>query len=128
MGFEVYGVHPRSPEGDLFRAGLWAWPLLWGFVCEVSPQAHAQGAAAFTNSGHVVDAATAESVADAIEAHLQRVGPPEPQTVPPRAPAVVEALREAGLPAGAVPPGDYLAQTLPMFARFARASGGFCIY
>ena len=34
MGFDLNGVDPISKKGEYFRANVWWWRPLWGFVCD----------------------------------------------------------------------------------------------
>jgi len=32
MGFDLYGLNPRSPRGEYFRSNVWWWRPLWRWV------------------------------------------------------------------------------------------------
>ena len=32
MGFDIYGVSARSPEGEYFRNNVWWWRPLWDYI------------------------------------------------------------------------------------------------
>ena len=37
MGFDLSGIKPTSEEGHYFRANVWYWRPIWGFVRQQLP-------------------------------------------------------------------------------------------
>lgn len=38
MGFDIYGINPRSSVGQYFRNNLWRWKPLWSLICFITPE------------------------------------------------------------------------------------------
>jgi len=36
MGYDLFGLEPKSARGRYFRNNIWFWHRLWDFVCEIS--------------------------------------------------------------------------------------------
>ena len=73
MGFDLYGVKPKSKNGEYFRASVWGWRPIWEYVCThhsdiVDSDIQKEGQ---TNSGYVVKSHIANKLADALHVALQ---------------------------------------------------------
>ena len=68
MGFDLSGIKPTSEEGHYFRANVWYWRPIWGFVRQQLPdlltQEQIEGGE--YNNGTVVDAKQAIKIGNHI--------------------------------------------------------------
>ena len=68
MGFDLSGIKPTSEEGHYFRANVWYWRPIWGFIKQELPdlltQEQIEGGE--YNSGTVVDAKQAIKIGNYI--------------------------------------------------------------
>lgn len=139
MGYDVYGRHPKSPEGEYFRASVWSWPPILSLIRATGTlPAELVDRMAFNDGTGPEDDESATRLADAIESILEREFPD--------APAIAFLDEPRGTSSMAV---DVLAtligegfevqpdrgplfyvdrEQVEEFVRFCRASGGFEVW
>ena len=73
MGMEVYGINPKTDNGDYFRANVWYWRPLWqcvSYFCDdiLSEEDIERGT---YNDGYEYDETTALEISDKLENALK---------------------------------------------------------
>ena len=73
MGYDLFGLDPKSEVGEYFRNNIWWWPGLWRFVCGVcedilSKEDMEKG---HWNAGHIIGREKAGAIADRLREVLQ---------------------------------------------------------
>ena len=70
MGMDVYGLKPRKPEGEYFRASVWSWRPLIGFMklsgADVPDDWH------FNNGGGLQEDKDCLALAEKIRTYLEQ--------------------------------------------------------
>lgn len=56
MGMDVFGINPDSQIGEYFRANIWYWRPLWGYVENNFPEIALKVPDAYVNAGDGLDA------------------------------------------------------------------------
>ena len=73
MGMDVYGVNPKTDNGDYFRANVWYWRPLWqcvAYFCDdILSENDIKGGT--VNSGYEYDETTALEISDRLENALK---------------------------------------------------------
>lgn len=74
MGFDLFGINPRTKAGDYYRATVWTWHPLWNYVCAVcknvlSPEDMKMG---HFNDGHQIVGTKARKIAERLESLLNQ--------------------------------------------------------
>jgi hypothetical protein len=64
MGFDVYGLSPKSEKGKYFRNSVWWWKPLARFILENCDVPEEEAEDWGTNDGQEVSALTADHIAD----------------------------------------------------------------
>jgi hypothetical protein len=73
MGMDVYGINPKTDNGDYFRANVWYWRPLWqcvAYFCDdiLSEEDIERGT---YNDGYEYDETTALEISDKLENALK---------------------------------------------------------
>ena len=73
MGMDVYGINPKTDNGDYFRANVWYWRPLWqcvAYFCDdiLSEEDIERGT---YNDGYEYDEKTAQKISDKLENALK---------------------------------------------------------
>ena len=73
MGMDVYGINPKTDNGDYFRANVWYWRPLWqcvSYFCDdiLSEEDIERGT---YNDGYEYDETTALEISDKLENALK---------------------------------------------------------
>ena len=73
MGMDVYGINPKTDNGDYFRANVWFWRPLWqcvSYFCDdiLSEEDIERGT---YNDGYEYDETTALEISDKLENALK---------------------------------------------------------
>ena len=73
MGMDVYGINPKTDDGDYFRANVWYWRPLWqcvAYFCNdiLSQEDIERGT---YNDGYEYDETTALEISDKLENALK---------------------------------------------------------
>ena len=75
MGFDLSGIKPTSEEGHAFRANVWYWRPIWGFIKQELPdlltQEQIEGGE--YNNGTIVDAKQATEIANHIIENITEI-------------------------------------------------------
>ena len=75
MGFDVFGIRPRSEAGQYFRNNIWWWRRLWDFCVHVTPEFTEDDAnQGHWNNGHVIEGEKHASLVRNLEKALQDKG------------------------------------------------------
>jgi len=67
MGMDVIGMNPIAPEGEYFRATIWAWDPIAAFVETVAPEEAKPCTHWHYNDGDGLDAAQSVRLADRLQ-------------------------------------------------------------
>ena len=69
MGMDLYGINPKTDNGDYFRANVWYWRPLWqcvAYFCgDILSENDIKGGT--VNSGYEYDETTALEISDRLE-------------------------------------------------------------
>jgi hypothetical protein len=71
MGFDVYGLSPKSEKGKYFRNSVWWWKPLARFILENCDVQEEEAEDWGTNDGQEVSALTADHIADRLDMLLK---------------------------------------------------------
>lgn len=71
MGMDVYGKNPTNEVGQYFRANVWYWRPLWGYVEETYPEIAELVEYAQSNDGDGLDESDAVKLASLIKDDLK---------------------------------------------------------
>lgn len=71
MGFDIYGVSPKSEKGTYFRNSDWWWKPLATFILESCDVPEEEAELWYYNDGQMVSAQTATHIADRLDMLLK---------------------------------------------------------
>lgn len=70
MGMDLVGVFPSSEKGQYFRANIWYWRPLWGYIEENFSDIACKVESPYTNEGYGLDADNSIILAQEIHRHV----------------------------------------------------------
>jgi hypothetical protein len=137
MGFDVYGIHPKSQGGRYFRATIHEWHPLWKFICEITPELDEEDKIKGQyNDGHKIVGEKHRAIVRELERYL--LNPEEPRyrtvisqcTIYPEyetEPSILYSLSIRSI-FGINDPMRVKHNTIVEFYKFAKNNRGFIIY
>jgi len=71
MGMDVMGKAPENQTGEYFRANVWYWHPLWGYVADEHPYYAAKVKYAHSNDGDGLNAEDSAALADLLDKDIE---------------------------------------------------------
>ena len=130
MGMDIYAIEPNGKAPDYFRANIWGWSQLGGYVADVAPSVEALvGSAWWYNDGVPIDSEACERIAAEVRAHIAQHGLPETPNISENptgtlANGLVQALTGSKTRVIDMTENNYISQRLEDFLLFLENSGG----
>lgn len=130
MGMDIYAIDPTGKAPNYFRAGIWGWAQLGGYVADVAPSVQALvGSTWWFNDGVPIDEEACQCIAAEVRAHIEQHGLPEQPKVNENptgqlANDVVQALTGSTTRVIDMTENNYVTQRLEDFLLFLENSGG----
>lgn len=72
MGMDVYGIDPKNEQGEYFRANVWYWHPLWGYIEDVHPNIAKKVSDAHSNSGDGLNARDALALSKILKKDIEK--------------------------------------------------------
>lgn len=130
MGMDIYAIEPTGKAPNYFRANIWGWSQLGGYVADVAPSVQALvGSAWWFNDGVPIDEEACQRIAAEVRAHIEQHGLPEQPKVNENptgqfANGIVQALTGSTTRVIDMTENNYVTQRLEEFLLFLENSGG----
>jgi hypothetical protein len=132
MGMDIYALNPNGKAPNYFRANIFGWSLLGGYIDQVAPTVETVGMAWWSNNGDPIDEETAERIAAEVRAHITEHGLPDTPNIEPNptsnmAHAITSALIGDSTKVINMTPTNYVTERIEDFLDFLENSGGISI-
>lgn len=74
MGFDLFGINPKTPAGEYFRASIWSWPPIHMLIAQTGVLNDEELESISYNDGYFIDEDKAKRIAEGIEKIIAEYG------------------------------------------------------